>query len=70
MNVVGFCQSVENAAQGRHGGLLSRFISLRDDHVFNRNLIFNSNLENVVDDNVSNPLNEVVISHLKCVKVI
>lgn len=69
MNVVGFCRNIENVAQERHGSLLARFLSLRDDHVFNKNLVYNSILENVVDDNISNPLSEILIAHLKCVKV-
>ncbi|XP_077300020.1 PCI domain-containing protein 2 isoform X2 [Arctopsyche grandis] len=68
MNIIGFCQSIEKAAHERRGSILARLLSLRDDHIYNRNLTINSNVENVIDDNISNPLNEVVISHLRCLK--
>lgn len=69
MNIIGFCQNIERSAYERRGSTLAHLLSLRDDHIYNRNLFINNNAEIAIDDNVSNPLNEVVISHLKCLKV-
>lgn len=70
MNAINnFAQSAERAAQNRQGSILARMVSLRDDHVYNRSLFANSNFELIIEDNVSSPLHEILIGHLKCVKV-
>lgn len=64
-----YIQYVERAFRTAQGNILARLLSLRDDHVGNRNLR-SSDIATLVDGNCAAPLDEIIIYHLLCVKVI
>ncbi|GBP47680.1 PCI domain-containing protein 2 homolog [Eumeta japonica] len=51
------------------GDILARLLSLRDEHVANRNLL-SCDIVALVDGNCMAPVDEIVIAHLLCVKAL
>lgn len=64
-----YIQFVEHVYKTAQGELLSQLISLRDDHVNNKNLR-SSDIASLVEGNCIAPLDEIIISHLLCVKTL
>lgn len=64
-----YIQFVERAFRTCQGGILARLLSLRDDHVANRNLR-SSDIATLVLGNCVEPLDEIIITHLLCVKAL
>lgn len=63
-----YIQSVERTFRTSQGDPLSQLLSLRDDHVGNKNLR-SSDIASLVEGNCVAPLDEIIIAHLLCVKV-
>lgn len=63
-----YIQLVERVYRTGQGDILARLLSLKDEHVGNRNLR-SSNIASLVDGNCVAPLDEIIIYHLLCVKV-
>lgn len=63
-----YIQYVERMYRTAEGNMLARLLSLRDEHVGNRNLM-SSDIAILVEGNCVAPLDEIVIAHLLCVKV-
>lgn len=63
-----YLQFIERTFRTCQGSIFARLLSLRDDHVINKNLLV-YDIERVVEDNISSPLDEILIAHLKCAKV-
>ncbi|KAL4706464.1 hypothetical protein ACJJTC_003036 [Scirpophaga incertulas] len=64
-----YIQLVERAYRTSQGDLLGRIVSLRDDHVSNKNLR-SSDIATLVEGNCVAPLDEIIIAHLLCVKAL
>lgn len=64
-----YIQTVERMYRLGDGDDLARLLSLRDPHVTNRNLR-SSDIASLVEGNCVAPLDEVIICHLLCVKVL
>lgn len=64
-----YIQTVERTFKNSQGIALSRLLSLRDDHVGNKNLR-SSDIASLVEGNCSPLLDEILIAHLLCVKVV
>ncbi|KAJ8733340.1 hypothetical protein PYW08_001638 [Mythimna loreyi] len=64
-----YIQFVERMFRTSQGNLLARLLSLRDEHVANRNLR-SSDIATLVEGNCLAPLDEIIISHLLCVKAL
>ncbi|KPJ06019.1 PCI domain-containing protein 2-like [Papilio machaon] len=64
-----YIQLVERVYRTGQGDMLARLLSLRDEHVENRNLR-SSNIASLVDGNCIAPLDEIIIYHLLCVKAL
>ncbi|CAD0197514.1 unnamed protein product [Chrysodeixis includens] len=62
-----YIQFVERMFRTSQGNILARLLSLRDDHVANRNLL-SSDIASLVEGNCDIILDEMIISHLLCVK--
>nr|XP_021188148.2 PCI domain-containing protein 2 homolog [Helicoverpa armigera] len=62
-----YIQFVERMFRTSQGILLARLLSLRDEHVGNRNLR-SSDIASLVEGNCVAPLDEIIISHLLCVR--
>lgn len=63
-----YIQLVERMFRTGQGDVLARLLSLRDEHVANRNLR-SSDIGSLVKGNCIAPLDEIIIYHLQCVKV-
>lgn len=63
-----YIQFVEHVYRTTQGNILSRLLSLRDEHVANKNLR-SSDIASLVEGNCIPPLDEIIIYHLQCVKV-
>lgn len=63
-----YIQFVERVFRTCQGETLARLVSLRDEHVGNRNLR-SSDIATLVEGNCVAPLDEIIIAHLSCVKV-
>ncbi|XP_004933693.1 PCI domain-containing protein 2 homolog [Bombyx mandarina] len=64
-----YIQCVERMYRTGQGNILSRLLSLRDEHVYNRNLL-SSDIATLVTGNCVAPLDELVIAHLSCLKAL
>lgn len=64
-----YIQTVERMFRLAEGDELACLLSLRDPHVANRNLR-SSDIASLVEGNCVAPLDELIICHLLCVKVI
>ncbi|KAJ2951987.1 hypothetical protein O0L34_g4250 [Tuta absoluta] len=64
-----YIQFVERVFRTGQGTILARLVSLRDDHVGNRNLR-SSDIATLVEGNCMAPLDELIITHLLCVKAL
>ncbi|KAM3967371.1 PCI domain-containing protein 2 [Aphomia sociella] len=64
-----YIQFVERVYRTGQGTVFSRLLSLRDEHVANRNLR-SSDIATLVDGNCVAPLDEIIIAHLLCVKAL
>lgn len=64
-----YIQFVERMFRTSQGNILSRLLSLRDEHVLNRNLSGSSDIASLVEGNCVSPLDEIIITHMLCVKV-
>ncbi|CAG9795111.1 unnamed protein product [Diatraea saccharalis] len=64
-----YIQFVERAFRTGQGTVLSRLLSLRDDHVGNRSLR-SSDIATLVEGNCVEPLDEIIIAHLLCAKAL
>ncbi|XP_013139114.1 PREDICTED: PCI domain-containing protein 2 homolog [Papilio polytes] len=64
-----YIQLVERVYRTGQGDILARLLSLKDEHVGNRNLR-SSNIASLVDGNCVAPLDEIIIYHLLCVKAL
>lgn len=64
-----YIQFVERVFRTSQGTILARLLSLRDEHVANKNLR-SSDIATLVDGNCVAPVDEIIIGHLLCVKVI
>lgn len=63
-----YIQLIERVFRTFQGSILSRLLSLRDEHVGNRNLR-SSDIATLVEGNCVAPLDEIIIAHLLCVRV-
>lgn len=63
-----YIQFVERVFRTGQGSTLAKLLSLRDEHVANRNLR-SSDIASLVEGNCVQPLDEIIIYHLSCVKV-
>lgn len=63
-----YIQTVERLFRTGQGIPLSRLLSLRDDHVGNKNLR-SDDMASLVEGNCVAPLDEIIIAHLLCVEV-
>ncbi|XP_049870191.1 PCI domain-containing protein 2 homolog [Pectinophora gossypiella] len=68
-NVNQYIQFVERVYRTGQGNILAKLVSLRDDHVANRNLR-SSDIAALVEGNCVSPLDELIITHLSCVKAL
>lgn len=64
-----YIQTLERMYRLYEGEELARLLSLRDAHVTNKNLR-SSDIASLVEGNCVAPLDELIICHLLCVKVI
>ncbi|KAL0832953.1 hypothetical protein ABMA28_001088 [Loxostege sticticalis] len=64
-----YIQFVERVFRTCQGETLARLVSLRDEHVGNRNLR-SSDIATLVEGNCVAPLDEIIIAHLSCVKAL
>ncbi|KAJ0178686.1 hypothetical protein K1T71_005461 [Dendrolimus kikuchii] len=64
-----YIQFVEHVYRTAQGDILSRLLSLRDEHIANKNLR-SSDIASLVEGNCISPLDEIIISHLLCVKAL
>ncbi|CAK1599012.1 unnamed protein product [Parnassius mnemosyne] len=64
-----YIQFVERVYRTSQGNILARLLSLRDEHVGNRNLR-SSDIATLVEGNCIAPLDEMIICHLQCVKAL
>lgn len=64
-----YIQFVERMFRTSQGNILARLLSLRDAHVGNRNLR-SSDIATLVAGNCVAPLDEIIISHLLCIKAL
>lgn len=67
-NLNQYIQFVERVFRTGQGVILARLLSLRDEHVLNRNLR-SSDIASLVDGNCISPVDEMITAHLLCVKV-
>lgn len=65
-----YTQFVERMYRTSQGIILSRLLSLRDEHVLNKNLSASSDIAMLVEGNCVSPLDEIIIAHLLCVKAL
>ncbi|CAB3257834.1 unnamed protein product [Arctia plantaginis] len=65
-----YIQFVERMFRTSQGIILSRLLSLRDEHVLNRNLSGSSDIASLVEGNCVSPLDEIIITHILCVKAL
>ncbi|CAB3258946.1 unnamed protein product [Arctia plantaginis] len=65
-----YIQFVERMYRTSQGNILSRLLSLRDEHVLNRNLSGSSDIASLVEGNCVSPLDEIIITHMLCVKAL
>lgn len=64
-----YIQLIERVFRTAQSNTLSRLLSLRDDHVYNKNLL-SSNVELLIEGNCIPALEEILIAHLLCVKAL
>ncbi|KPJ01261.1 PCI domain-containing protein 2-like [Papilio xuthus] len=64
-----YIQMVEKVYKAGEGDVLAQLLSLRDEHVENRNLR-SSNIVSLVDGNCIGPIDEIIIYHLLTVKAL
>ncbi|XP_059062423.1 PCI domain-containing protein 2 homolog [Achroia grisella] len=64
-----YIQFVERVYRTGQGAVLSRMLSLRDEHIGNRNLR-SGDISKYVHDNCVAPLDEIIVAHLLCVKAL
>ncbi|XP_068631187.1 PCI domain-containing protein 2 homolog [Battus philenor] len=64
-----YIQLVERVFRTAQGNILARLLSLRDEHVGNRNLR-SSDIASLVEGNCIAPLDEIVTYHLLCIKAL
>ncbi|XP_053603386.1 PCI domain-containing protein 2 homolog [Plodia interpunctella] len=64
-----YIQMVERVFRTSQGIMLARLLSLRDEHVGNRQLR-SSDIATIVEGNCLAPLDEIIIAHLLCVKAL
>lgn len=67
-NLNQYIQFVERVFRTSQGSILARLLSLRDDHVGNRNLR-SGDIATHIEENCVAPLDEIITAHLLCVKV-
>lgn len=67
-NLNQYIQLVERMFRTAQATALANFLNLHDSHVLNKNLITNNFIDYVVANCVA-PLDELIITHLLCVKV-
>lgn len=63
-----YIQCVERMFRTANGDNLARLLSLRDDHIYNKNLR-SSDIVSHVEGNCVAPLDEIIIYHLSCLQV-
>ncbi|XP_041970236.1 PCI domain-containing protein 2 homolog [Aricia agestis] len=64
-----YIQFVERVYRTGQGNILARLLSLRDEHVANKNLR-SSDIASLVEGNCVAPLDEIVVCHLLCLKAL
>ncbi|KAG6441418.1 PCI domain-containing protein 2 homolog [Manduca sexta] len=64
-----YIKFVERVFRTAQGNVLSRLLSLRDEHVVNRNLR-TGDIATLVEGNCVAPLDEIMIAHLLCVRAL